>query len=141
MGESGINPLSHSANNTLVGRIRRGLQKTGANQRRVGMFYYACVGVVYSSSERWFGLFLLPIVSWSADGAVSALFFFDYLWRLFRGQDPPPPATLAKARAIDLSIQFNLFWMSFLVLLAWWTDKTLNLLFGTPHSHSHSHSL
>ncbi|KAF7433375.1 hypothetical protein PC9H_005325 [Pleurotus ostreatus] len=81
-------------------------------------------------NEEWFGLVLLPIVSWSADGAVSIVFFAGYLWRLFSPNiDPPPPATLAKARAIDLSIQFSLFWMPFLVLLAWWTDRTFNLLF------------
>ncbi|KAF4574673.1 hypothetical protein EYR36_006023 [Pleurotus pulmonarius] len=81
-------------------------------------------------NEEWFGLVLLPIVSWSADGAVSIVFFAQYLWRLFSPNiEPPPPATLAKARAIDLSIQFSLFWMPFLVLLAWWTDRTFNLLF------------
>ncbi len=85
-------------------------------------------------TQRWFGLVLLPIVSWSADGAVSIVFFAQYLWRLFSPNiEPPPPATLAKARAIDLSIQFSLFWMPFLVLLAWWTDRTFNLLFGMSY--------
>jgi hypothetical protein len=41
-----------------------------------------------------------------------------------------PPISLARARAIDLSVQFSLFWMPFLVLLAWWTNKPLSLLFG-----------
>lgn len=40
------------------------------------------------------------------------------------------PQQLAKARAIDLSVQFTLFWMPFLVLLAWWIGKPLHLLFG-----------
>lgn len=40
------------------------------------------------------------------------------------------PSTLAKARAIDLSIQFTLFWVPFLVLLAWWISKPLHLMFG-----------
>ena len=40
------------------------------------------------------------------------------------------PEELAKARAIDLSIQFTLFWMPFLVLLAWWIGKPLHLMFG-----------
>lgn len=44
--------------------------------------------------------------------------------------EPKPPATLAKGRAIDLSIQFTLFWMPFLVLLGWWLHKPLTLLFG-----------
>lgn len=41
------------------------------------------------------------------------------------------PSTLAKARAIDLSIQFTLFWVPFLILLAWWISKPLHLMFGT----------
>lgn len=43
---------------------------------------------------------------------------------------PQVPSELAKARAIDLSIQFSLFWMPFFVLLAWWVNKPLHLLFG-----------
>lgn len=43
---------------------------------------------------------------------------------------PLPPSSLAKARAIDLSIQFVLFWMPFVVLLGWWTNKPMSLLFG-----------
>ena len=39
---------------------------------------------------------------------------------------------LARGRAIDLSIQFTLFWMPFLVLLGWWIDKPMHLLFGAP---------
>lgn len=42
---------------------------------------------------------------------------------------PEPPKTLAEDRAIDLSIQFTLFWMPFLVLIAWWTGRPLMLLF------------
>jgi len=44
-------------------------------------------------------------------------------------REPAPPTALAKAEAIDLSIQFILFWMPFLVLLGWWTNKPLTLLF------------
>lgn len=76
--------------------------------------------------EEWFGLILLPIVSFSADGVVAILYFFKALVFL----KPPPPKTLAEDRAIDLSIQFTLFWMPFLVLLAWWTGRPLMLLFG-----------
>lgn len=43
---------------------------------------------------------------------------------------PRIPSELAKARAIDLSIQFSLFWMPFFVLLAWWVDKPFHMLFG-----------
>lgn len=78
------------------------------------------------SSSRWFGLILLPIVSFSADGAVAIVYFIRAALFL----KPAPPATIAKARAIDLSIQFTLFWMPFLVLLSWWTDRPLTLLFG-----------
>ncbi len=56
------------------------------------------------------------------------MFFFHYLLRHYLGR-PSPPSTVAKARAIDLSIQFILFWMPFIVLLAWWTNKPLSLLF------------
>jgi Ca2+:H+ antiporter len=45
-------------------------------------------------------------------------------------KEPAPVNTLAKGRAIDLSIQFLLFWMPFFVLLAWWTGRPLTLLFG-----------
>jgi Ca2+:H+ antiporter len=78
---------------------------------------------------RWFGLILLPIVSFAADGTVAVTFFVRYMARHFFWE-PTPPTTLAKAEAIDLSIQFTLFWMPFLVLLAWWTGKPLTLLFG-----------
>src|SRR5688572_17676278 len=44
--------------------------------------------------------------------------------------EPTPPTTLAKGEAIDLSIQFTLFWMPFLILLGWWTHKPFTLLFG-----------
>jgi Ca2+/H+ antiporter len=78
---------------------------------------------------RWFGLILLPIVSFSADGAITIGFFFRSVLRVVSGT-PPPPVTIAKARAIDLSIQFTLFWMPFLVLLGWMTNKPMMLLFG-----------
>jgi hypothetical protein len=78
---------------------------------------------------RWFGLILLPVVSFAADGTVAVVYFIRYTFRhIFRS--PTPPTTLAKGEAIDLSIQFTLFWMPFLVLLGWWTDKPLTLLFG-----------
>ncbi|KAF8897209.1 hypothetical protein BD779DRAFT_1667217 [Infundibulicybe gibba] len=77
---------------------------------------------------RWFGLILLPIVSFAADGVVAIVFFVRSTIHHFFHQ-PAPPATLAKARAIDLSIQFTLFWMPFIVLLGWWTNKPMSLLF------------
>jgi len=40
------------------------------------------------------------------------------------------PHALADAQPIDLSIQFALFWTPVLILIAWWSDKPLPLLFG-----------
>jgi Ca2+:H+ antiporter len=77
---------------------------------------------------EWFGLILLPIVSFAADGTVAAVYFIRHTLRLFFSEGTPPQ-TLAKGEAIDLSIQFTLFWMPFFVLVGWWTDKPLTLLF------------
>jgi len=80
--------------------------------------------------EEWFGVVLLPIVSFSADGCVAIIYFGQTILKdLFGYGKPQIPSELAKARAIDLSIQFTLFWMPFLVLLAWWMDSALPLLF------------
>ncbi|EJD00396.1 uncharacterized protein FOMMEDRAFT_91401 [Fomitiporia mediterranea MF3/22] len=76
-------------------------------------------------TEEWFGLILLPIVSFSADGAIAVLYFFRKMLFL----KPESPKALAEGRQIELSIQFVLFWMPFLVLLAWWTNRPLLLLF------------
>jgi Ca2+/H+ antiporter len=78
---------------------------------------------------RWFGIVLLPLVSFSADGAVAVVFFIRSSLRYFFGT-PPPPDTIAEGRAIDLSIQFILFWMPFVTLLGWWLNKPVSLLFG-----------
>ncbi|KAL0580930.1 hypothetical protein V5O48_001124 [Marasmius crinis-equi] len=78
--------------------------------------------------EEWFGMILLPVVSFAADGMVAIAYFARWLFWHLLGRSTPP-ATLAKARAIDLSIQFTLFWMPFIVLLGWWTNKPLSLLF------------
>ena len=78
---------------------------------------------------RWFGLILLPVVSFAADGVVAVTYFIRYMIGHFFVK-PTPPNTLAQAEAIDLSIQFTLFWMPFFVLLGWWTNKPLTLLFG-----------
>lgn len=88
-------------------------------------------GVTGITSE-WFGLVLLPFVSFSADGVVAAGYFshkaLRRVWSKTKGPGEPPN-TLAKAEAIDLSIQFILLWMPFLTLLGWWTGKPFNLLF------------
>ncbi|KAJ7638518.1 hypothetical protein FB45DRAFT_903110 [Roridomyces roridus] len=77
---------------------------------------------------EWFGLILLPLVSFSGDGFIAILFFLRSTWRYFRGEDIPA-ATLANAQPIDLSIQFTLFWMPFIVLLGWWLGHPMSLLF------------
>jgi hypothetical protein len=106
------------------------LENKGASKKSMIAFCLFTYFTSYSFPHfRWFGLVLLPLVSYSADGAVAIIFFVRYLLRVFFGT-PPPPATLAKAKAIDLSIQFTLFWMPFLVLLGWWTNKPMTLLFG-----------
>ncbi|KAJ6627512.1 hypothetical protein B0H10DRAFT_1994949 [Mycena sp. CBHHK59/15] len=78
--------------------------------------------------QEWFGLVLLPLVSFSGDGFVAVIFFVRSVYRYLRGQ-APPPGTLANARPIELSIQFTLFWMPFIVLLGWWTGRPMSLLF------------
>ncbi|KAF9510865.1 hypothetical protein BS47DRAFT_1299593 [Hydnum rufescens UP504] len=74
--------------------------------------------------QEWFGLILLPVVSFAAQALVAMIYFVKMLF-----MEPEPPKMLAQARTIDLSIQFTLFWMPFIVLLAWWDDKPLFLLF------------
>ncbi|KAF9224306.1 hypothetical protein BS17DRAFT_779615 [Gyrodon lividus] len=81
-------------------------------------------------TEEWLGLVLLPLVSFSADGAIAVGYFVHRsVGYIFKLTEPEPPTTLAKAEAIDLSIQFLLLWMPFLMLLGWWMDKPFNLLF------------
>ncbi|KAI0314563.1 hypothetical protein OF83DRAFT_1063628 [Amylostereum chailletii] len=78
--------------------------------------------------EEWFGLFLLPFVSFSADGTIAVVYFVRSSFKHYLGK-PRPPINIAEDRAIDLSIQFTLFWMPFLVLLGWWTGRPMTLLF------------
>ena len=80
--------------------------------------------------EEWFGLILLPFVSFSADGAVAVIFFCQAVYDRIANKEVQVPSMLARGRAIDLSIQFTLWWMPFLVLLGWWTSKPTHLLFG-----------
>ena len=80
--------------------------------------------------EEWFGLILLPFVSFSADGAVAVIFFCQAVYDRITNKEVHVPSMLARGRAIDLSIQFTLWWMPFLVLLGWWTDRPMHLLFG-----------
>ena len=79
---------------------------------------------------RWFGLILLPIVSFAADGCIAIVFFLHRAYGHFFGGRIIEPETLAMSRPIDLSIQFTLFWTPVLVLLGWWIDKPMHLMFG-----------
>ncbi|KAI0641763.1 hypothetical protein C8Q79DRAFT_292569 [Trametes meyenii] len=81
---------------------------------------------------EWFGLILLPLVSFSPEAAIAAWCFGRTLYTSLGGHasTPTPPASLlAHGRPIDMSIQFTLWWMPLLVLFAWWTEKPLHLLF------------
>lgn len=78
--------------------------------------------------EEWLGLVLLPIVSFAADGAIAIIYFFRSLYHHYF-RTPIKPISLARARAIDLSVQFSLFWMPVFTLIAWWTHKPFSLLF------------
>ena len=78
---------------------------------------------------RWFGLILLPVVSFAADGVVAVTCFAHHMFgHCF--VKPTEAEILAQGEAIDLSIQFILFWMPIVVLFGWWTNKPLTLLFG-----------
>ncbi|KAG5653082.1 hypothetical protein H0H81_002381 [Sphagnurus paluster] len=79
-------------------------------------------------NDEWFGMFLLPIISWAAHAFVAIVYFIRYMFKHFF-KEPAPSGELAKGRAIDLSIQFTLFWMPFMVLLGWWLKKPMSLLF------------
>jgi len=80
-------------------------------------------------TEEWFGIFLLPLVSYSADGILSTAHFFVRHFKQYRGDTSPISIELAEGRSIDLGIQFMLFWLPLLVLLAWFSSKPLSLLF------------
>ncbi|TFK29238.1 hypothetical protein FA15DRAFT_582618 [Coprinopsis marcescibilis] len=78
----------------------------------------------------WFGLILLPMVSYAAHGAVAVGYSIRKAVRVaLKLAEPKPPTTFAKGKPIDLSIQFTLFWLPFLVLLSWIIGKPLTLLF------------
>ncbi|CEL53188.1 Vacuolar calcium ion transporter OS=Schizosaccharomyces pombe (strain 972 / ATCC 24843) GN=vcx1 PE=3 SV=1 [Rhizoctonia solani AG-1 IB] len=77
-------------------------------------------------TSEWFGLILLPLVSFAGDGLNTIMFFIrSNLMKM----DVQRPNDLAKAKSIDLSIQFTLFWIPVLVLVGWALGKPLTLLF------------
>ncbi|KAF8597562.1 hypothetical protein BDV93DRAFT_499519 [Ceratobasidium sp. AG-I] len=77
-------------------------------------------------TSEWFGLILLPLVSYAADGLNTIMFFIR---TNLLAMNVPPPDDLAKAKSIDLSIQFTLFWIPALVLIGWALNEPLTLLF------------
>ncbi|KAH9051589.1 hypothetical protein EDB83DRAFT_2622433 [Lactarius deliciosus] len=79
--------------------------------------------------EEWFGIILLPIASFSADATIAVTYFVRQSLKSFFNDKPQRPERLAQARSIDMSIQFLLFWMPFVTLLGWWTNKPMPMLF------------
>lgn len=78
---------------------------------------------------EYFGLIVLPFVSYAADGILSTAYFIRSNFTHYIGA-PPPISTLAKGRSIDLAIQFFIFWMPFTIIVAWCAQKPLSLLFN-----------
>ncbi|QRV99134.1 Sodium/calcium exchanger protein [Ceratobasidium sp. AG-Ba] len=77
-------------------------------------------------TSEWFGLILLPLVSFAGDALNTTMF---YIRSNLLAQHVKPPTDLAKAKSIDLSIQFTLFWIPTFVLIAWGLNEPLTLLF------------
>ncbi|QRV82042.1 Sodium/calcium exchanger protein [Ceratobasidium sp. AG-Ba] len=77
-------------------------------------------------TDEWFGLVLLPLLSFAGDGLNATMFFIRS--HLF-SQNVNPPEDFAKAKSIDLAIQFTLFWIPALVLASWAANTPLSLLF------------
>ncbi|KAJ3990325.1 hypothetical protein F5890DRAFT_1481072 [Lentinula detonsa] len=78
----------------------------------------------FSYSEEWFGLVLLPLVSFSADAVVSIV---NFIRNTFFGHHVPH--TMASSRHVDDAIQFIMFWAPVLVLLGWILGRPMSLLF------------
>ncbi|KDN39109.1 hypothetical protein RSAG8_09016, partial [Rhizoctonia solani AG-8 WAC10335] len=77
-------------------------------------------------TSEWFGLILLPLVSYAGDGLNTIMYFIRTNLMKMHVE---PPNDLAKAKSIDLSIQFTLFWIPALVLVGWALNEPLTLLF------------
>jgi Ca2+:H+ antiporter len=78
----------------------------------------------FSYSDEWFGLILLPMVSFSADALVSIV---NFVRNTFFGHSVPH--TMASYRHVDDAIQFIMFWAPVLVLLGWIMQRPMSLLF------------
>lgn len=85
----------------------------------------------FSTTLSFFGLVLIPIVSYSADGLLATVFYLRSQLRHWLGAPYKPAGSLAETQSIELSVQFMLFWTPILVLVAWIYGKPLSLLFDT----------
>jgi Ca2+:H+ antiporter len=72
---------------------------------------------------------LIPLVSFAADGVLLTVYFIRSQFRGWLGVPDKPAGSLAETRAIDLSVQFLLFWTPALVLVGWALGKPMSLLF------------
>ncbi|KAI0367920.1 hypothetical protein BV20DRAFT_1054488 [Pilatotrama ljubarskyi] len=110
-----------------------------------------CVGVMCATAEflvesidpvrertdiqaEWFGLVLLPLVSFLPEALVVVGAFAWTLIEACLNRDAQdgtddPELMFAHSRPIDLSIQFTLWWMPFVILIGWWTGRPMHLLF------------
>ncbi|KAJ3874856.1 hypothetical protein F5051DRAFT_472622 [Lentinula edodes] len=85
--------------------------------------------LTYPKSLPYFHHILgVPLATYSADGLLAIGHFLRCIVRHFRGQ-PAQPLILAKARSIDMAIQFNLFWVPSLIITGWCNNKPMSLLF------------
>lgn len=78
--------------------------------------------------EEWFGLVLIPLVSYAADGVLVTVYFILSLFP-WLGEPYKPAGSLAETRAIDLSVQFMLLWTPVLILIGWILGQPISLLF------------
>ncbi|KIY68513.1 hypothetical protein CYLTODRAFT_351232 [Cylindrobasidium torrendii FP15055 ss-10] len=79
-------------------------------------------------NKEFFGIMLLPLISFSADGFVALINYCRNTFRHLFGR-PIPAVKIAEAQAIDMSIQFLLLWIPFIEVIAWITNRPLLLLF------------
>ncbi|KAI0331539.1 hypothetical protein GY45DRAFT_1275661 [Cubamyces sp. BRFM 1775] len=113
----------------------------------------------YNIQAEFFGLILLPLVSFLPEGMVALFKFLSKFpryallnvlperlrpaWSSFYAkccktkafnfmsklQIEMPPEPDARGTPIDSSIQFLLWWMPFVILVGWWIGKPIHLLF------------
>jgi hypothetical protein len=101
--------ISSHSSSTVSWRYKKGTTSRKSGSSLLPYFLHR----IFAGSTlccRWFGIVLLPLVSFSADGTIALWFILHSSLRYFFSK-PDPPDTLAEARAIDVSIQFLLFWM------------------------------